>query len=365
MTAKAQAAGALNLAQGFPNYPPPPDLTELAIRAIRDGYNQYAPTSGLPELRRLVAEHVQRHYGHTADPETEITITAGATEALFIALSAVTFPDDEVVLLEPCYDCYAPTIQLAGGIPIPVPLDEQKNFCVDWEMVKRRINRKTKAIVLNTPHNPTGSVLTEADMNALIAILQNNDIIVVSDEVYEHIVFDGVRHESVLRYPELAARSMMIGSFGKTLHVTGWKTGYVVAPPTYTTELRKHHSQTVFASATPFQKAIVDYFALRPNHTEGLRTFFQAKRDLFAEAMKQTRFTPYPVSGSYFQLYSYAGISDEPDTDFCDRLVKECGVAAIPVSAFYRDKTDHKLLRFCFAKEDAHLLEAAEKLSKL
>jgi methionine aminotransferase len=365
MTAKAQAAGALNLAQGFPNYPPPADLVELAARALFDGYNQYAPTTGLPELRRLVADLVHRYYGHAADPETEITITSGATEALFLALTAVTMPDDEVILLEPCYDSYAPAVVLSGGIPIPIPLDVQNGFGVDWEMVKKRINRKTKAIVLNTPHNPSGAVLTESDMQTLSSLLHNNDIVVVSDEVYEHIVFDQTRHESVLRYPDLAARAMMIGSFGKTLHVTGWKIGYVVAPASYTVELRKVHSQTVFASATPFQKAIVDYFERHPDHPDRLRTFFQAKRDLFAEAMKKTRFVPYKVSGSYFQLYGFGTISDESDVDFCDRMIRECGVAAIPVSVFFRDRTDHKLVRFCFAKEDAHLLQAAERLSKL
>ncbi|MCS7085348.1 MAG: aminotransferase class I/II-fold pyridoxal phosphate-dependent enzyme, partial [Bacteroidia bacterium] len=292
MTAKAQAAGALNLAQGFPGYSPPPRLIELAAQAMRDGYNQYAPPFGLAELRRLVADLLRRYYGYVADPETEITITSGATEALFLALTAVTRSDDEIILLEPCYDSYAPTVLLAGGIPVCVPLDEKNGFCVDWERVKKRINRKTKAVVLNSPHNPTGAVLTEADMFTLASLLCNNDIVVISDEVYEHIVFDGFRHESVLRYPELASRAFMIGSFGKTLHVTGWKTGYVVAPPPYTAEVRKIHSQTVFASATPFQKAITDYFALHPDYADGLKSFFQAKRDLFDQAMKKTRFAP-------------------------------------------------------------------------
>jgi len=363
MSALANEHQAINLSQGFPDFNCPEELMELVTRYMHAGFNQYAPMPGMPQLRRKISTKTEKLYGYCPNPDTEVTVTNGATEALFAAITAVVKPGDEVVVLEPCYDAYAPAIRLAGGVPIYVPLN-LPDFSADWDQVKKAVSSRTRLIIINTPHNPTGAVMAKEDLDALARLIEGNDILVISDEVYEHMVFDGQAHYSALQHPLLRERSFVISSFGKTYHTTGWKIGYVVAPAPLTAELRKMHQFITFCAVTPLQLAIADFME-NEAHYLALPDFYQAKRDFFVAQLKQTRLEVVPAAGTYFQLARYDHISDAYDLDFAKYLVQEIGVAAVPVSAFYHNKTDHKYLRFCFAKSEQTLQAAAEKLAKL
>jgi methionine transaminase len=332
----------------------------LLEKHLRLGRHQYAPMTGIIELRTGLAVKIAEIYGADVDPETEVTITAGATEAIFAAITAVVRPGDEVILLEPAYDSYEPVLRLSGGIPVHLPL-RHPGYMVDWDRVKAALTDKTRLIMLNFPHNPTGTVLDETDIAALTDLTRDTSIMIISDEVYEHIVFDGRRHLSLLRYPELAARSFVISSFGKTYHTTGWKIGYCVAPVALSREFRKIHQFLTYAVHTPTQHAYADYLSVKSAYTE-LPAFYQSKRDRFLQAMDGSRFKPLPCQGTYFQLLDYSAVSQAPDIDFARRLTVENKVAAIPPSVFYHRRTDHHVLRFCFAKNDDTLLKAAEIL---
>ncbi|MCX2741265.1 pyridoxal phosphate-dependent aminotransferase [Pontibacter anaerobius] len=363
MSALANEHNAINLSQGFPDFNCPEPLMHLVTKYMQEGFNQYAPMAGMPQLRHKISLKTEKMYGYRPDQDTEITVTSGATEALNAAITAVVKPGDEVVVLEPCYDSYAPAIRLCGGSPIYVPL-ALPDFSVDWDQVKRRLSPRTRMIIINTPHNPTGAVMSKQDMNTLANLLDGSDILVLSDEVYEHMVFDGQQHYSALQHPQLRQRSFVVSSFGKTYHTTGWKVGYTIAPPQLTTELRKMHQFITFCTATPFQLAIADFMEQESHYLE-LPGFYQAKRDFFVKQLQETRFEVIPSAGTYFQLAKYSGISNDYDLDFARRLTTETGVAAIPVSAFYHDKTDNKYLRFCFAKSEDTLRAAGEKLAKV
>jgi methionine aminotransferase len=364
MSALAREHEAINLSQGFPDFSCDPELTRRVNHYMRKGFNQYAPMAGVMPLREQIASLVENLYGATYDPESEITITSGATEALFCAITALINEGDEVLIIEPAYDAYIPAIELSGGVPVCISL-EHPGYKVDWERVKKLINGRTRVIILNSPHNPTGSVLDADDLQQLQHILSSNNIFIISDEVWEHMVYDGLRHESVARYPELAARSFIISSFGKALHATGWKVGYCLAPPALTKEFRKIHQYVTFATATPLQHGIADYLQHHSDKVLGLSDFYQQKRDLFLSLLEGSRFKPLKSGGTYFQLLSYEGITDEKDVDFARRLTIEHKVASIPVSVFYRFGTDHKVLRFCFAKEDKTLKQAAKVLKEV
>ena len=363
MTQLAQQHGAINLSQGFPDFSCPPELAELVGYYTKSGFNQYAPMAGLPALREKISRKTHLLYGLTPNPETEITVTSGATEALFCAIAAVVRPGDEVVVLEPAYDSYVPAIVLNGGKPVFVPLSFP-DFAIDWDLVQRRITPKTRLLILNSPHNPTGAVISAADLQQLAALVQDKDLYIISDEVYEHMVFDGRQHQSLLRHPELAACSFVISSFGKTYHTTGWKVGYCVAPPVLTQEFRKIHQYLTFSTVTPIQYALADYLD-NTGHYLNLPDFYAQKRNLFCRLVAGSRFTLVPSAGTYFQLLNYKSITDEPDQAFATRLSKEIGVAAIPVSVFYHNQQDHKVLRFCFAKNETTLQEAARRLCAL
>lgn len=363
MSALAAEHGAINLSQGFPNFNPSERLQQLVFEHMQRGANQYAPMPGLWSLRERIAEKVARLYGTTVNPDTEITITAGGTQAIFCAIAAFIRPGDEVILLEPCYDSYRPSIETVGGTAVVHAL-QGPDYQVDWAAVGQLITPKTRMICLNTPNNPTATILQDADMLALSALLRNTDILVMSDEVYEHLIFDGAQHASVLRYPDLYERSLAVYSFGKTYHNTGWKTGYCIAPPALTLELRKVHQFNVFSANHPMQAAFADFMADPAPYLE-LPAFYQQKRDFFLQAMSGTRFRPLHSKGTYFQLFDYAGISDEADRDFCKRLTTEFGVAAIPVSAFYSDGRDDKVIRLCFAKTEDLLAEAGKRLERV
>ena len=363
MSALANEHQAINLSQGFPDFNCPEPLMNLVTRYMHEGFNQYAPMPGMPQLREKISIKTEKMYGYRPDLNTEVTVTSGATEALNAAITAVVKPGDEVVVLEPCYDSYAPAIRLCGGAPIYVPL-ALPDFSVDWDLVKKRISSRTRLIIINTPHNPTGAVMGKEDMDRLANLIDGTDILVISDEVYEHMVFDGKEHYSALQHPQLRERSFVISSFGKTYHTTGWKIGYAVAPAPLTNELRKMHQFITFCSVTPLQLAIADFMDHEAHYLE-LPDFYQAKRDFFVEQLRNTKLEVIPSAGTYFQLARYDRISEEYDLDFAKRLTQEIGVAAIPVSAFYHDKTDHKYLRFCFAKSEDTLRAAAEKLAKL
>jgi methionine transaminase len=360
MSGLANEHGAINLSQGFPDFNISPQLIALVNKHMQEGRNQYAPMQGLLKLREIIADKLRRLYSASCDPETEITITAGGTQAIYAAVSAVIREGDEVIVFEPAYDCYVPAIELNGGIPVQINL-KAPTFHIDWNEVKKRVTQRTRMIIINTPHNPTGSVLTARDMHQLEKITHNRDIIILSDEVYEHVIFDGLEHQSVLRYPKLAERSFVIFSFGKTFHATGWKTGYCIAPANLTQEFRKVHQFMMFSVNTAIQYALAEYMH-DENTYKDLNSFYQQKRDYFLSHIKGSRFKPLHSYGSYFQLLDYTNISDEKDTDFAIRLTKEFGVAAIPVSVFYKNPVDNKILRFCFAKEEATLVKAAEKL---
>lgn len=357
MSGLANEVGAINLSQGFPDFPISEALIELVNKYMRKGFNQYAPMPGVPVLREAIAAKAFDTFGIIYDPQTEITVTAGATEAIFCVITAMIHPGDEAIIIEPAYDSYAPAVELSGGIvrysSLQVP-----SYTINWPEVERMINSRTKLIMINTPHNPTGSVLSAHDLKELDRITRNTNIVVMSDEVYEHLIFDGHRHESVCYYPELATRSFVIGSFGKTFHTTGWKTGFILAPAVLMAEVRKVHQFVVFASNTPIQYAVAEFLKNKDNYTQ-LPAFYQQKRDLFAGLVKNSRFKIIPSYGTYFQLLDYSAISDEKELDFAVRITKEFGVASVPVSPFYHDKQDNHVLRFCFAKTEETLVKAA------
>ncbi|MBL7798982.1 MAG: aminotransferase class I/II-fold pyridoxal phosphate-dependent enzyme [Saprospiraceae bacterium] len=363
MSGLANQHGAINLSQGFPNFNPSERLQRLVFEHMQRGDNQYAPMPGVPLLRERIAEKMTRLYGQPLSPDTEITVTAGGTQAIFCAIAAFVGPGDEIILIEPCYDSYRPSVETVGGKVVAYPLSAPE-YRIDWTAVGRLISPRTRMICINTPNNPTGTLLRESDMLALSNLLKNTDVLVLSDEVYEHLIFDGEPHASALRYPDLYARSLCIYSFGKTYHNTGWKTGYCIAPPELTREFRKVHQFNVFSGNHPMQAAFADFMA-DPSEYTGLPEFYQKKRDAFQQAMAGTRFRPVHCSGTYFQLYDYSAISNEPDLDFCKRLTIEFGVAAIPVSSFFSDRRDDKVIRFCFAKTEDLLEQAGERLRKV
>jgi methionine aminotransferase len=363
MSALANEVGAINLSQGFPDYECAPQLIDLVNQAMKDGFNQYAPMAGWLPLREQIAYKTEKLYGAVYSPDTEITITAGGTQAIFTAICAAIHPNDEVIVFEPAYDCYAPAIKLMGGTVKSLEL-EPPDYRINWDMVKRLISNRTRMIILNSPHNPTSTILHQEDIEELEALVKNRDILILSDEVYEHLIFDNETHHSMARYPELQQRSFIISSFGKMFHTTGWKLGYCLAPAAMTAEFRKIHQYLVFSVNTPMQVAIAQYLKNEDSYLN-LAGFFQEKRDGFRKGLSQTRFELLPCSGSYFQSVRYNNISDEKDTDFAIRLTKEFGVASIPVSAFYNKSTDYHVLRFCFAKKQETLDKAVERLTKL
>jgi methionine transaminase len=366
MSQLAADCGAINLSQGFPSFDPDPELVRLIHHHLRNGANQYAPMPGVPSLRQEIAAKAAKLYGRTVDESTEVTVCTGATEGLFSTIQAVVRPGDEVIVFDPAYDSYEPAITLAGGRTRHVPLVEvEKSFRIDWERLGDTIGGKTRLIILNFPQNPTGAVLSENDLATLAELLRHTPVFLVSDEVYEHIIFDGVAHQSLLRHEELWERSFVISSFGKTYHATGWKVGYVTAPALLTTEFRKVHQFTTFSVATPIQHAIADYMAKTPEHYDTLPKFYEAKRDLFCALVKDSRFRFRPAQGTFFQILDYSGITDEPDLAYAKRLTREIGVASIPVSVFCEHPPPGRKLRFCFAKDDATLEEAAAKLCQL
>ncbi len=351
---------AINLSQGFPDFDCAPDLVEAVARSLRDGHNQYAPMPGLPALREALADKIAALYGHRYDPATEILVTSGATEALFSTLIALVHPGDEVILFQPAYDSYAPAVELAGGVPRVVTL-RPPAYRIDWDAVRAAITPRTRLLLVNTPHNPTGTILDAADVAELRRLAGAHDLIVVSDEVYEHIVFDGARHESLARDPELAARSVVISSFGKTYHTTGWKVGYLAAPAPLAAEVQRVHQFVTFSVNTPVQHAYAAFVRRDPLCAD-LSPFYQRKRDLFLSLMAGSRFRPLPCRGTYFQLMDYSAISDEDDQAFALRLIREHGVAAIPLSPFLQGAAPGPVLRFCFAKRDETLEGAAARL---
>jgi len=363
MSALANEYNAINLSQGFPNFDTSQELIQLVNKYMQKGFNQYAPMQGIMPLREAIAEKMFDIYNVQYNPETEINITAGGTQAIYAAITAVVQQDDEVIIFEPAYDCYAPAIELQGGIPIYIQL-KAPDYHIDWEGVKKIISHRTKMIMINTPHNPTGAVMSAADMKQLEKITNNTDIIILSDEVYEHIIFDGIEHQSVTKYPKLADRSFVIFSFGKTYHTTGWKMGYCLAPANLMTEFRKVHQFMVFCANTPIQYALAEYMKNKNEYNE-LGKFYQEKRDHFINLIKDSKFKYSPASGSYFQLLNYSDITMEKDTEYAIRLTKEKGVASVPISVFYHQPVDNKFLRFCFAKTNEILEKAAEKLCSI
>ena len=363
MSGLANETGAINLSQGFPNFEVSPELINLYHQAMKDGHNQYAPMQGLMSLREVIAQKMQDRFSANYDPEKEITITAGATQAIYTAIASVIGEGDEVIVFEPAYDSYVPAIELAGGIPIHVHLSPP-DYRINWTAVKKLINQRTKMIMINTPHNPTGTILTAKDMQQLEKITQSTDIIILSDEVYEHIIFDGYEHQSVARFPKLAERSFIIYSFGKTFHATGWKTGYCVAPRELMTEFRKVHQFMVFSVNTPLQHAFAAFMKDKNNYS-GIEAFYQEKRNYFLNLIKKSKFKPLHCVGSYFQLLDYSKLSTMKDTEYAIQLTKENGVASIPLSVFYHVPVDNKLLRFCFAKDNVTLEKAAERLCSI
>jgi methionine aminotransferase len=361
MSRLAQECDAINLSQGFPDFSAEAELFERAAHHMAAGRNQYAPMAGAPALREAVAAKVEALYGARYDPEHEITVTAGATQAIFCAVAALVRPGDEVIVFEPVYDSYVPAIVLNGGRPVAAQLGFP-GYRPDWDALRALISPRTRMIVVNTPHNPTGSVWSDADMRALEAAVRDTGIVLLADEVYEHVVFDGRRHESACRYPGLAERSFVVSSFGKTCHVTGWKVGTVCAPRELTVEFRKVHQYVVFAVNHPAQLALADYLQDARRYLE-LAAFYQGKRDYFLDCLRASAFDQLPCAGTYFQLVRYDGLSDEPDLAFAERLTREAGVAAIPVSAFHAAGSPRKVLRFCFAKSEATLALAGERLA--
>jgi len=364
MSRLAQECGAINLSQGFPDFDPPPRLVDLVAEHMRRGVNQYAPMAGWPALLEAIAAKVGDLYGCRVDPQASVTVTSGATEALFCAVHSVVRPGDEVILLEPAYDSYEPAVELAGGRAVRVPL-RRPGFGVDWDRVRDAVSPRTRLLIVNSPHNPTGAVFAPSDLDALEDVLRDNGVLLLSDEVYEHIVFDGRTHQSLLTRPGLAARSFVVSSFGKTFHNTGWKVGYCVAPPGLATEFRKVHQFVQFAVASPMQAALAQFLAECPGHARELGAFYQRKRDHFLKLLSATPLRPIPTAGTYFQLADYSAVSQQPDVEFARALTREIGVAAIPVSVFSERDPHERLVRFCFAKNDATLDAAGERLSRL
>ena len=363
MSALALQHDAVNLGQGFPDFDCDPRLLDAVNTAMRAGLNQYPPMAGVPVLREAVAQKIASMYGHAYDAGSEITITAGATQAIITIVLAVVHPGDEVIVLDPCYDSYEPNIELAGGVAVHVPLTPG-TFEPDFALIGAAITPRTRAIVINTPHNPSATVWSAAHMQRLTELLRGTDVIVIADEVYEHMVFDGAAHQSVARFPELAQRSFVVSSFGKTYHVTGWKVGYVAAPAVLMAEFRKVHQFNVFTVNTPMQHALAS-FMVDPSHHLGLPAFYQRKRDLFRAGLATTRLRPLETRGSYFQCVDYSAVSDLPEADFCRFLTTEIGVAAIPLAAFYRGGFEQRIARFCFAKKDETLNLALQRLARL
>lgn len=364
MSHLAEQSGAINLSQGFPDFQPPEALLDLVTEHMRRGHNQYPPMAGVEVLREQIAAKVAMLYGAKADPASEITVTSGATEALFCAIHSIVRSGEEVIVFDPAYDSYEPAITLAGARTIHIPL-LPPSFAIDWERLGAALSDRTRLVVINTPHNPTGSVLSREDLDRLASALNRYDCYVLSDEVYEHIVFDDAGHTSVLAHPELAERSFAVFSFGKTYHATGWKVGYCVAPEPLTAEFRRVHQFNTFTTATPLQFALADFLERCPEHHLGLSDFYQQKRDYFLEAMADTRFRMTPSRGTYFQLADYGEISDLPDDEFARWLTETHKVAVIPVSAFYDERPDTRVVRFCFAKELDTLAQAAQRLRGL
>lgn len=363
MSQLANENNAINLSQGFPDFESSGELIGLVNQAMEKGYNQYAPMAGLMSLREQIAIKTERLHGATYHPESEITITAGATQAIYTAIAATITEGDEVIIFTPAYDCYEPAIELNGGKTVFVQL-HAPDYKIDWNQVKKLITQRTKMIIINTPHNPTGTILEDRDMLALEKIISDTDILLLSDEVYEHIIFDGNQHESVAKYPGLAERAFIVSSFGKTFHNTGWKMGYCIAPKNLMVEFRKAHQFIVFSVNTPAQHALAEYLKNEQNYLS-LPSFYQDKRDHFTDLIRGSRFEILPSRGTYFQLLSYADITDEKDTDFAIRLTKEHKIASIPISVFYHQKLDEKVLRFCIAKKEQTLEQAAEILNKI
>lgn len=363
MSALATEHKAVNLGQGFPDYPMSEELTAKVAEAMKNGHNQYAPMPGLIGLRESIAEKVEFLYKTKINPDTEITITPGGTYAIYSSLTTILQPGDEVILFEPAYDSYIPNIEINGAKAVPLPLT-YPDYKIDWELVRSSITAKTKAILINSPHNPTGSVLDKNDIAELKSVVANTNIFIVSDEVYEHLIYDELPHESMLKYPELFERSFVNFSFGKTYHCTGWKLGYCIAPAAFTKEFRKVHQFNCFSCFTPAQVALAEYLKNKDAYLS-LPRFMQQKRDYFIELMKQTKFDLLNTSGSYFICASYGRISDEGDKDLAIRLTKEAGVATIPLSAFYHNQKDDKVVRFCFSKQNRTLQQAVERLMKI
>ena len=363
MSQLAARHGAINLSQGFPDFECPAGLRQHVAEAMAAGHNQYAPMAGILPLRERIAEKALAMYGASIDPEQEITVTAGATEALFVAIQSVVRPGDEVIVFDPAYDSYEPAVRLAGGRCIHLPL-KAPDYRIDFEGLAATINDRTRLIVVNSPHNPTGATLEAEDLDALERVLEHSRARLLSDEVYEHIVFDGRVHQSALRSPALRSRSFVVSSFGKTYHTTGWKVGYCIAPPDMSAEFRKIHQYVTFSVATPMQHAIAAFMADPTFHLE-LPNFYQAKRDHFRAALEGSKWTLLPCRGTYFQLLGYGDFDDRPDVEMADWLTREHGVASIPISVFHADRDDRRILRFCFAKDDATLDAAAERLCRL
>jgi methionine aminotransferase len=355
--------GAVNLGQGFPDFNCDERLQARLAEAVRTGHNQYAPMTGVPALREAIARKNEALYGHRHDADTEITVTAGATQAIMTAVLALVQPGDEVLVLEPAYDSYVPSIELAGGRPVFVPLDAARGYAPDWDRIRAAITAKTRLLMLNFPHNPTGRVLDDADLAALERIVAETGVLLLSDEVYEHIVFDGVAHRSVMRSPLLASHSIVISSFGKTFHTTGWKVGYACAPKQLTAEFRKVHQFMVFAVNTPAQHAFAAYLD-DPAPYLALPAFYQAKRDRFVAGLKDTPFKVLPCPGTYFLLADYSAVSSLPEAEFAQKMIVDYGVAVIPVSVFYDRPVENRVIRFCFAKKDETLRTALERLQR-
>jgi methionine aminotransferase len=364
MSQLATECGAINLSQGYPDFSAPAELLDLVARHLQIGHNQYAPMAGLPELREQIALKTERLYGRKTDPESEVTVTSGATEALFSAIEAFVHQGQEVIVFDPAYDSYEPAIRLAGGHPVHIPM-LAPDFRIDWNRVADAINKNTRMIILNTPHNPTGTLLTDEDIQTLSELTRETDILVLGDEVYEHMIFDQRVHASLLRFPLLSQRSLVISSFGKTYHATGWKIGYCIASPELTVEFRKVHQFVQFCVVTPLQYALADFLVSHPEHYLQLPEFYEQKRDRFCELLNPSRFKLKPSAGTYFQLADYSSITSEPDVEYSQRLTREAGVACIPVSVFYESPPEQQLLRFCFAKDTETLERAAEILCKI
>lgn len=364
MSQLAAEHGAINLAQGFPDFDGPEALRAAVGRHLNLGHNQYAPLAGVPELREAVAQKISGLYGHAADPDTQVTITPGATEAIYCALTAVVGPGDEVIVIDPSYDTYVPGILLNGGVPVRIAM-KGTGFEIDWQRVADAVTARTRVLMINSPHNPSGGCLEESDIDALRSLVEKNGLLLISDEVYEHIVFDGRSHLSLLRYPELAERAFVISSFGKTYHVTGWRIGYCIAPPSLMTEFTRVHQFINFSTNAPLSHALADYMRSHPDFHRRLGDFYQQKRDLFCERLQGSGFELKPAQGTFFQVADYSRISELPDTEFSRELTTRHGVAAIPVSVFCEKPQARRVVRFCFAKEDDTLREAAARLGAL